>query len=216
VNPILPYEQLLADKVQQVPVPDMADSIWAAIEQELDKGTPGDDGGNQPSSPKGGGGSPLPGLYAYITGGIVIGAILLTYVLTNTKKETTTNEPSPTIIIPQESIQRDIDKDSTAALPVKNNPASVFYNDVRKPDSNTVLSPFQQTSPLFDSLLNQQAGRIQNDSAGNKINSLVNTVTKPDSIAIDKGVPPKKSKGVKGITDDDYKIRTEKKDSTPR
>lgn len=215
MNPILPYEQLLADKVQQVPVPDMADSIWAVIEEELDKGNPGDDGGNQPSSPKGGGGSPLQGLYTYITGGIVIGAIVLTYVLTNTRKETTTNGPSPTIAAPRENIQQDLNKDSNATLPVKNNPPSVFYDGVVKKDSNTVLQPFQQMTPLFDSLLNQQAGRIQNDSAGSKISSLVNTFSRPDSIVIDKEAPTKKSRGVKGITDDDYKIRTEKKDSNP-
>jgi hypothetical protein len=212
VNPILPYEQLLADKVQQVPVPDMADAIWAAIEQELDKGTPGDDGSNEPSSPKSGG---SPGVFAYIAGGIVIGSILLTYILTDKKKETATNKPSPSVVIPPNNTQQNIPIDSNAASPVNDNPASVFYKDVVKNDSSKSFNSFQQTIPLLDSLLNQQVSRIQQDSVVDKTPSLVSLPVKIDSMSIDKGAPPKKSRGVKGITNDDYYIKTEKKDSTP-
>lgn len=213
MNPILPYEQLLADKVQQVPVPDMADAIWASIEQELDKGTPGDDGGNEPSSPKGGG---SPGMSPYIAGGIVIGAIILTYILTDKKKETTTNKPSPSVVIPKNNTQQNTSIDSNTASPVKSNPASVFYkNDDVKTDSNKTFNSFQQTIPILDSLLNQQVSRMQPDSVADKTFPLVNMPVGPDSLTIDKGVPPKKSRGVKGITNDDYKIKTERKDSTP-
>jgi hypothetical protein len=214
VNPISPYEQLLADKVQQVPVPDMADAIWATIEQELDKGTPDDDGDDPPSSPKGGG-SPAPRLFSYFAGTIIIGAALFTYVLTDTKKETTTNTPSPGQTIAPKNTQQNIVTDSNNVSPVRNKPASVLYDPVAQTDSNVISNPFQPSISFIDSLLNQQVSRVPSDSAENKTIPLVTLPFKPDSIAIDKGVP-KKPRGVKGITDDDYKIRTEKKDSSPR
>lgn len=212
MNPILPYEQLLADKVQRVPVPDMADAIWAAIEQELDKGTPGDNGGDQSPSPRGGG---SPGLFAYIAGGIVIGSILLTYILTNKKKETPANKLSPPVIVTPKNTQQNIPIDSNEVAPVKSNPASPFYKNDVKTDSNKNFNSFQQTIPLLDSLLNQQANRMQQDSAIDKTPSLVNRPVRIDSLPIDKGIPPKKPRGVKGITNEDYYIKTEKKDSTP-
>lgn len=39
MNEITPYEQLIAEKLDQVPVPDMADSIWSSIEMQLDAPT---------------------------------------------------------------------------------------------------------------------------------------------------------------------------------
>lgn len=36
MNTNTPYEHLIAAKLDQVPVPDMADSIWASIEAQLD------------------------------------------------------------------------------------------------------------------------------------------------------------------------------------
>lgn len=214
MNPISPYEQLLADKVLQVPVPDMADAIWATIELELDNGTPGDDGGNPPSSPKGGG-FPAPRLFSYFAGTIIIGAALFTFILTDNKKETTTNTPSPGQTISPKNTQQDIVIDSNNVLPARDKPASVLFDPFVKNDTNVISNPFRPSISFVDSLLNQQVNRIQRDSVENKTIPLVNLAGKPDSVTIDKGIP-KKPRGVKGITDDDYKIRTEKKDSSRR
>jgi len=190
----------------------MADAIWASIEQELDKGAPGDDGADQSPSPKGGG---SPGIFAYIAGGIVIGSILLTYILTDKKKETTIDKPSPSIIDPPKNTQQNLSIDSDQVSPVKSNPALPFYKNDIPIDSNKNFNSFQQTIPLLDSLLSQQVNRMQQDSVINKTPSLVNMPVRIDSLPADKGIPTKKPRGVKGITNDDYYIKTERKDSTP-
>ena len=49
------YEQTIAVKLEAIPLPDMADAIWARIENQLDIDMPTDDGGGNstPDAPSG-------------------------------------------------------------------------------------------------------------------------------------------------------------------
>src|SRR5215213_10042078 len=49
------YEVTITSKLDQLPIPDLREAIWARIEGELDTDMPDDDGGDTPpSSPRGG------------------------------------------------------------------------------------------------------------------------------------------------------------------
>jgi hypothetical protein len=214
LNQLSPYEQLLAEKIQQSPVPDMADAIWANIELELDKNLP-DDPGNEPPSPSpGGGGAPGISVYFYIVTSVVITALVLTFVLMQGKDKAV--QPSavpPTREIPTNSIPV-IDSSSP---PVTGNTQPIAPLLSPRIDSgNTSAANPVINSAFTDSLLNQPIGRIESDSVTIKDNAGLGA---PVTLAIDSamkqtGTPLKKPRGVKGITDDDYKIKAEKKDST--
>lgn len=58
MNHKAPYEHLIGEKLETLPVPDMADAIWARIEAQLDTDLPADDGdGPVPEGPPVAGGS---------------------------------------------------------------------------------------------------------------------------------------------------------------
>ncbi len=89
------YEQLITDKLNTLPVPDMADAIWARIEAQLDIDLPGGDGGgNSPAPQAPGGGSGLPGSVGVFFGIVVLVIFFFIY------KNNPPNNESPTINLP--------------------------------------------------------------------------------------------------------------------
>lgn len=213
MNQLLQYEQLLAEKIQQSPVPDMADAIWANIELELDKDLPDDSGNEPPSSSPRGGGAPGTSFYFYIVTSVVITALVLTFVWMqgNNKAE------QPSVLPPA----REIPSNSTPVIDSSSPPAIDNTQQIaplispRIDSSNTNAAGPIINSAFTDSLLNQPIGRMETDSVTIKDNAGLGA---PVTLAIDsamkqKETPLKKPRGVKGITDDDYKIKTEKKES---
>jgi hypothetical protein len=203
VNTPTPYEIIIAQKLEQLPVPDMADSIWASIQLQLDADLPGEDGDNSPSNNPTKG---LPGMgkviYFSIFTAIII-AIILIYKANKNKPDKKNNLPLPA---KTEIIAPVADSSPLINIPAEkiNNPALKKFD--KKDSTATPFVPGNRIN--FDSLIRQDAPLNNTDSgAVLKNKPLLPAVDAPP-------LPPIiKPKGVKGITNDDYKIQSVKNDS---
>ena len=184
MNKQMTYEITIKKKLENIPVPDLSELIWARIENELDT-DPGDSSDNNPPSPS----SP--------TGGIMLGGTALLFIMALTFYFLT-KKPND---IPQ------IDKVQTT-LPVQNN------NQVNSPGTNAnvqtntrpgnikqeniadtstqVEIPFTSQSIVNDSIVKTEIAQ------GNEI-----PLTLPKTMDT---IPVKKTRGVTNISNDDYKI----------
>jgi hypothetical protein len=191
------YELTIAEKLQQLPLPAMEDAIWARIKSQLDLDLPEGDGGggNTPQAPSGGMWSA--GLLAFVA------AFLSIYFLTQ-KQDTAT---APETINPAT-------KTTPAPLPEqKPPPGQLPLNNPNLPVS-TPPSPTISTLPLtpgIDSIKVAPLALQPPIDSGAASTALVPLppLQKRDSL------PPKpKTRGVKDITDADYRIVPTKRDST--
>lgn len=207
MNNLTTYEQLIADKLQQLPVPDMADAIWARIEQRLNVEMPLEDGGNNTGS------SSLPG-FQFPGKGIVflfLAALVsvLFYLNRPTKQIQNNHTPSNTntIRIPVQDIYKTLEEKPRVQ------PAESMYTDkadlpiaYSKEDSFDTQTPPESTESIS----------IINDKASLPKPAPVITIGPP---IMPKNLTPKqdsgtkKGRGVKGIGTDDYRIVPVKKDS---
>ena len=184
MNKQMTYEITIKKKLENIPVPDLSELIWARIENELDT-DPGDSSDNNPPSPS----SPK--------GGIILGGTALLFIMALTFYFLT-KKPND---IPQ------IDKVQTT-LPVQNNnqPNSPGTNANVQPNtrpnninqeniadtSTQVEIPFTSQSIVNDSIVKTEIAQ------GNEI-----PLTLPKTMDT---IPPKKTRGVTNISNDDYKI----------
>ena len=184
MNKQMTYEITIKKKLENIPVPDLSEMIWARIENELDT-DPGDSSDNNPPSPS----SP--------TGGIILGGTALLFIMALTFYFLT-KKPND---IPQ------IDKVQTT-LPVQNNnqPNSPGTNANVQPNTSPgnikqeniadtnmqVEIPFTSQSIVNDSIVKTEI--VQ----GNEI-----PLTLPKTMDT---IPVKKTRGVTNISNDDYKI----------
>ncbi len=197
------YETIIAEKLEQLPVPDMADSIWASIQLQLDAGLPGEDSNNSPSqNPTKG----LPGMgkaiYFSIFTAIII-AIILIYKTNknNAKKINNLSVPAKTEIVAPIAdsgllINTPTEKNIITAPKVTN-----------KKDS--IATPFISGKRINSDSLIRLDAPLNNTGYGTVLKN------KPQLPAVDAPPLPTviKPKGVKGITNDDYKIQSSKNDS---
>lgn len=202
------YEVLIAEKVTQLPVPDMADAIWSRIELELDA-VPGTDGGDQQMPSES-----LPGnvittatkLWLIIIAVAVMTALIILFTKNKNNKPVDVKNIPATI---QETGKKQ-ELDSTSTL-LNTNPGNGAVVPFQPVPQKTGDVPAPLISPVFnDSVFNEPLKNARNDSAIS-----INTppvIIKPDSAATMPPPPYKKPRGVKGIGDNDYKI-TSKKDS---
>ena len=184
MNKQMTYEITIKKKLENIPVPDLSEMIWARIENELDT-DPGDSSDNNPTSPS----SP--------TGGIILGGTALLFIMALTFYFLT-KKPND---IPQ------IDKVQTT-LPVQNNnqPNSPVSNANVQTNTKTgnikqeniadtstqVEIPFTSQSIVNDSIVKTEIAQ------GNEI-----PLTLPKTMDT---IPVKKTRGVTNISNDDYKI----------
>jgi hypothetical protein len=207
VNNLTPYEILIAQKAEQVTVPDMADSIWASIEEQLGPDlSPGDDGNGGPEKTPPAKGLPGTGnLLTVFT--IAALSIALTWFFTRNNKSSPENIEQPPAL-PATKILVPATDSNNIPIPERSIPPQplVIKKDTLLPDDNYSM-------PFIDTLTNvatPQPARI--DSAfvlgDNKPPVIVDTASALP--------PPKKPRGVKGISDNDYKIISGKKDSTKK
>lgn len=186
------YDPLIAQKLAELPVPDMADAIWAGIDAHL-KNDPPQDSSNTPPKPSGG----LNTIGWVITGVAVVVVTALVIWLNSGNKNQKNN-----IVPPQQEIkplQRDsITDDSVVQQPVMKKtpvipaPTSIFPDEpLLKPDSlinhpapSIVIPALQDTTKNFTLPIPNQP----------KLPLLTPDTTKP------------KGKGVKGLSDSDYKL----------
>lgn len=187
MNQPLPYEITIAEKLEQLTVPDMVDAIWARIEKQLDAELPEDDGpGEPPASPKSG-----PGLGFF--GGLIFTGIIL-FVLFKNHSTSTLPEPVSNIkTLPE------IRQHGQPLLEKRDDPPE---KPQKKPELNTIL-PAQV--PLTEPPPPEAASEMV------KVDSLPATISKPEvEQELDKKLLPdslpRKKRGVSGINDRDYRI----------
>ena len=191
------YEQIITGKLQALPVPDMADAIWARIEAQLDLDMPQTDPPptNPPGTPSGG----------IILGGISIVFViaLITYLFF--KKETNNQ---PTTSQPANTTNTTLQKGKETFLP-PNGETGLKGEKATLPPATVVLPPAPSDSNTVS--LMPSPVILNNDSTtGTLPIAIAPPVTTPQKQ--DTVLPVKKGRGVPGLKDDDYKI-VPKKDS---
>lgn len=196
MNTTTPYEKLIAEKLEQVPVPDMADSIWASIEMQLDVAPDAPDNTSTPEKAikhKG------KGWYGAAGAATVAVAVSLWWFSHKEQplQKITPVQPAPTIRIPVTV------PDSTSDKPAETKPAVPL---IRPKDTVSIID-ILPALPDFDSTAQQTLPAAKPDSQALKYHHVLPPV--PDAVTTP---PPKKSRGVKGITEDDYRLSVE--DST--
>lgn len=217
MNERLTYESLIAAKLEQLaPLPALADDIWARISADLDREMPTD----EPEGPSGGGPS-LPG-----TGGMLwpgLGALLLAVA-----GLLYWNSQRPGLPVPARAPQP-VPADSRPAsiAPADTGPPKGAYqqppSDVR-PTVALPVSPSDSVDapatgqPAVPALQPPDDARPQPAASA----SQELPAAPPPATAADKVAPPpaidtpikKKPRGVTGISNSDYRIVPDKKDSS--
>lgn len=189
MNTTTPYENLIAAKLDQIPVPDMADSIWNSIEMQLDADAV-DESPDKKATPKNTG----KGWYGFI-GAMVVTTSLWWYYHDGGK-------------VPQQATP-------IKTVPVMEKPATVT-------DSQTIIHNKVEEKKI-PVIIQKDTFSLHNmPYIGTPVDSIVTeqeTPTTTDSLYLQHEKTPvrvfdsiylfpvrKKYSGVKGITQDDYKL----------
>jgi hypothetical protein len=193
-------EQVIASKLEVLPVPNMADAIWTRIELQLDIDLPTDDSGGSglaPSKPSG------PGILGWGLS-VVLVALITTFLLyKNTPK---TNQPA---------IQTPVPTQTQVNPPEQKNiePPQPERTTISNKNTTKTATPEPTSSTPQDSVVQQPIVTVPPqtlDSATNLSNApLVTTHAPKDSIQ-----RSKKKRGVSGLQDGDYRIVPVTKDSS--
>jgi len=204
------YEQLMAAKLDQLPVPDMADSVWCGIEMQLDALT------NVPHTPE-----QRPDLTRtvwYCFAGIVAVALLWWYFSHKAHAPKVTLPPKPLpethAPLPVEPLSPQVEENSHVSnKPAQKKNMPIVPVEIKK--DTVSYRGAQKDSIRVDSAANQVLPSMKADSPAVQKNK----PTLPDVDLYEIRQPPpsrgKKHKGVKGITNDEYKI-TASKDSAKK
>jgi hypothetical protein len=192
------YEMTITEKLELLTVPDMVDAIWARIETQLDIDMPPDDGPvNPPANPPAGTGS-----WTRVVITVFVAALVATIYFTNRKTNTNNNNQ---LISPVNT--------TTISSPGNT-------NDKPPPAGSPVIPLRQPVTQDKNSTLPLLPGKDSLITAGNGAD-----ISIPDSVAANPVLVPapvissvdtskKKSRGVQGIKDADYRITPVKKDSS--
>lgn len=196
MNTTTPYEKLIAEKLEQVPVPDMADSIWASIEMQLDVVTDTPDDSSTPEKTVKSKGK---GWYGAAGAATIAVAVSLWWFSHKDQplKKITPVQPEPAIEIPITV------PDSTSDKPAEKKPAV----PLTRPKDSVSMIDILPAVPDFDSTARELLPAAAPDSQALQYHRVLPPV--PDSVNTR---PVKKSRGVKGITEDDYRLSVQ--DST--
>ena len=179
------YEQTIAARLEQLPVPDLADAIWLRIKDQLDLDLPEGDPPPSPPAP------PRPRSTGWKGFGLlaVVAAIVLVYLFNKQNK----HSPVPSNF-----------QDTT----IHNNPSPAQPNVLPLPRKGRQPATMPATTKPRDSTQAPASNHTVPAS------SPVDTLLPPPPLApaanpptpVKDSIPAKKKKGVQGITDSDYKI----------
>lgn len=220
VNTTTPYEKLMAAKLDQVPVPDMADSIWANIALQLDAvaDTPDDHSSDDTKDHQQTDHQPTENntpqqtaarknIVKYLSKGwygFAGAAAAATALWWYTSHHTPVPEKTaPVKPVPETHAPAPPDS-STTVKPVEDKPVPAN----KKKDSISLMDVLLPAVPPPDSSARQVVSPPMVDSAAVQHQRYLPLET--DSI---RTVPVKKPRGVKGITEDDYRISVQKDSS---
>jgi hypothetical protein len=185
----LSYEQLIAGKLQSIPVPDMADAIWARVEAQLDIDMPTDDGGSAPQSPPSG-----PGIIGWGLSVFVVVLISLFLLYKNNSKTSPIQTPSTT--------------NQPLSTPIENitDPPEQEANDIRRSITADPQTPIDNATVKQDSIAPNPI--VVNTPL--TVDSVSREITQPSvassPLPKDTTATGKKKKGVSGISETDYRI----------
>jgi len=196
VNTPTPYEQLMAAKLDQVPVPDMADGIWSSIGMQLDTGAPDqvDNAPDEKSTPKFNG----KGWYGAL--GVVAMVVATLWWYYSHTAGNTTRQVMPPVMKEPAARARPVADTVEKRIDVPTTPAGVKKDTV-------VVHKVPGAIVRPDSAASQQALPPVKVDSPSLFNDWI-AVPFFDSLSLKPS--GRKSKGVKGITSDDYKISAEK------
>jgi hypothetical protein len=197
------YEVLIAGKLDQLPVPDMADAIWSRIERQLDIDLPTNDGGTgpAPSTPSG------PGAMGW---GLSVLLVTLVTAFLLLKKEPKSRTPATQVSSPVIEQTTAPEQNSTGPPQPADRTRIAVPNTIR-PEMPQAKNA--ETTPA-DSLTQQP---VVSTAAPIKILDTLSTTTTPPLVttpAKDSVQTGRKKRGVQGITPDDYRIVPAQKDSS--
>lgn len=206
MNHLTTYEQLVADKLQQLPVPDMADAIWARIERQLDVEMPVDKSGDHNNGNSSLPGFQFPGNIVFYIFLAALVSIIFYFNRPGQYKETSIQPSSKTTTVPA----ADDPAQKKYILPEKR--SEIDYTDKADipvaPVKEDVVTEKEQ--PL---ILNQAVEAKENEVVKKQeLPPLIEAVQKKTTAPVQDSVP-KKTRGVKGITSNDYRIAPVRKDS---
>lgn len=192
VNRKTTYEITITNKLEQLPLPDLADEIWQRIETRLDIELPGDDGQGG-SAPKGGGSFP------FGWGAMIFLTVLVTYFFIRKSNDTNNPIPPPPVSPITGSPKK---PDPPLREPVNTNFPSSPQIQVKDKAQDVVF-----TTDSINNVPGQTAIVTSPESL-----SVQPPVILPQQSAPKEQVT-KKAKGVTNISDSDYKV-IPKKDSS--
>lgn len=184
-------EITITGKLQQLPLPDMEDAIWARIKTQLDLDMPtDDDGGDTPDKPWGAG-------WLWGTGtALFVAALVTTFFLTKKPSTALQSSPlnkfetiTPTIETdPQKSAARSsLIRNKTSPRAVATGNTSGIQDSIMAPLTNTISAQPIVTPPPADS-------------------TWQTTFVALPPLVVDSILLKKKKRGITGITDNDYRI----------
>jgi hypothetical protein len=192
------YEEIITGKLAALPLPDMADAIWARIERQLDIDLPTDEGGDvpEPPSPWGGGGIAVgAGFLA------VVGAILAFFYFYQPDKPTVSSTPinnTTENLAPAQNNTTINDPAPQAPFTQGANSPPLVPGDIKpEPLGDAAITNVATTAtPMQDSTVSAP----ENFTAQSLVNAPpVLPDVQPDSV-------PKKRRGVQNVSDKDYRI----------
>lgn len=187
----LKYEQLIGEKLQSLPIPDMQDAIWARVKAQLDIDLPTDDndGGNSPQSPSG------PSNIGWGLWSVVIIALITTFFILKSKSKT------------QDAQNNSTTTEQVSSPTIQNNgPPLPHNNTIKRTNTPFNTGPDNTSTITADDSATQQdfsiVDPVRNDSL--QSNFPPPLVTVPPSKA-DTMVQVKKGRGMQ-LNDSDYRI----------
>ena len=190
------YELTITEKLEQLPLPDMEDAIWARVKAQLDLDFPSDDSndGDAPDTPTGG------SWVGWGTGMfIIVAAIVSIFLLTKKPSRSSTPQPTETV---------ETTAPVTSPTQENNNtPTTQHEESSATPLTSPGISPPLTDFNVVDSAKDLPLINLPLPDSGQRSVVVLPPVT-ADTIA-----PKKKTRGVTGITNDDYRIVPATKDS---
>nr|WP_295864026.1 hypothetical protein [uncultured Chitinophaga sp.] len=211
MNTTTPYEKLIAAKLDQVPVPDMADSIWASIALQLDAvaDTPDDHSSedtqthnDQPVNNTPDSVAAKKSIVQYLSkgwygfAGAAAAATALWWY--SSQQPPMPEKTAPVKTLPETHVPAPPDS-SAIAPPAEEKPTPVY----KKKDSVSLIEALPPADTATRQVLPPPV-----DSPAVIHPPFISPA--PDSVS---APPVKKPRGVKGITEDDYRISVQKDSS---
>lgn len=202
-----PYEIIIADKLQQLPVPDMADAIWARIELELDASANED--ANEPAKPAHPNGKGVATKTIAIIGGGLLALVVLFFIVMKNNKRTKDKKTLPTT-------EKVVTLKQQQSLPAPPSDTARYFQP--KLPLNTGIMPTDSPASRIDPItLKGDEFQLplfspQRESAAS-LNIAPRTESSIDSSLLQ--TVPKKPRGIQ-IPDNDYRIQGSKKDTAKK